>query len=453
MRKLQILLVFWVLSTGCKEPQNVVGEKSETSAGYEDPLNPMGIDSAKLIEGEYLFFLDESKYAPLINVDDPNFNYKEVDFKKVDLLKEKIIAHVDSVFKVKLDKKDVFATTFSGFFVSGMPNVQAMEILSNTSIILSAQNNFTFQNVIARMQSPGPILQNVIARMQEWQYNVEKKTSSKVLFVRPVQTPGDLNRKIWIVDSGVDANHTDLNVVRDPAFSVSYVNTEPDPLVDIIGHGTHCAGIAAGKATVPTGLGMNGVSPGAPLVSVKVINWNGEGKWVDVLFALDHIVAKSNSGDVVNLSLGGLLPGNNPCTFQMAILNQIKALSIKQVYVVMAAGNTNVSSKEFYPGCFDFNNVFTVGSLAVTFDFSPGGGFSMATFSTYSNFGRPSIDYVAPGDFVFSTFPFNRYAILSGTSMATAMVSGIIHAKGSKPDDTETLIGPPGSTTYPIAKF
>ncbi|WP_332913072.1 S8 family serine peptidase [Algoriphagus boritolerans] len=74
-------------------------------------------------------------------------------------------------------------------------------------------------------------------------------------------------------------------------------------------------------------------------------------------------------------------------------------------------------------------------------------------FSTFSNFGIPSIDYAAPGEVVFSTFPGNRYAVLSGTSMATAMVAGIIHLKGGPPSANTTVTGPPGSTDYPIANY
>ncbi|HSF54464.1 MAG TPA: S8 family serine peptidase [Algoriphagus sp.] len=453
MKNLHILLVFFALTLGCKEPQTGESEKSETSSIIEDPLNPLGIDSAKLIEGEYLFFLNESKYSPLINDDDPNFNYQDVDFKKVDLLKEIIIADLDSAFGLKLKKNDVYATTFSGFYVFEMPTVQALEILSNTSIISSAQKNFTIQNVIARMQSPGPIPQNIIARMQEWQYDSVKRTSSKVLYVNPTMASINSSNKIWIVDSGVDANHSDLNVVMDPTISVSFVDNEPNPLVDIVGHGTHCAGIAAGKANLPTGIGMNGVSPGAPIVSVKVIDWNGIGIWKDIVDALDHIFINSLPGDVVSLSIGDLLPGNASCLSHPQIWRGIKKLADHGVFVVMAAGNTGVNSDRFFPGCFNHPNVFTIGSLDVTFGFDSNQQFSIPTFSTYSNDSIPSIDYVAPGDFVFSTFTCGGYAILSGTSMATAMVAGIIHAKGSNPNGTETLIGPPGSTTYPIAKY
>ncbi|WP_084454713.1 S8 family peptidase [Algoriphagus terrigena] len=456
MRKVLLFMLVCLIISGCAKNGISEGEKNETTVYSGSSLNPLGIDSAKLIDGEYLFFLDESKYLPLIKVDDTDFSIEEVDLDKVDALKKKIQLDLDSAFSLKLPLKHIFATTFSGFFVSGISVAKANEILSTVSLITSGQNNFTIQNVRATMQAPGPIPQNTRPSMQEWQYDSIKKTSSKVLYVNPTLTSGNSAKKIWIVDSGVDASHSDLNVITDPAFSVSFVHNEPNALVDVVGHGTHCAGIAAGKAryTEDGMLGMNGVSPNAPIVSVKVINWNGEGKWSDVKFAFEHIFEKSKAGDVVSASFGDLLPGAaNVCNFQNGVLNAIEKLAGKGVSVVMAAGNTGIDSKRFYPACYDRENVFTIGSLSVTYGFGSNLQFSTPSFSTYSNFGSPPIDYVAPGDFVFSTFPGNRYAILSGTSMSTAMVAGIIHAKGGGPNGSEYLYRPPSTTRYLIAKY
>ena len=81
-------------------------------------------------------------------------------------------------------------------------------------------------------------------------------------------------------------------------------------LEDEIGHGTHCAGIAAALAhnnSDPSLLGMNGVSPGAPLVPVKVINKLGFGNWVKVLQAMDDLLVNALKGDIINLSIVCLL--------------------------------------------------------------------------------------------------------------------------------------------------
>lgn len=459
MRSTLILGVLTFLLFSCTGSNKSNQGEEQITKSVDDPLNPLGIDSALLIEGEYLFYLNEEIYPPIISEGDSSSFTKAIDEKELLNRKNTITSDMKSEFNLTLNEDDIFITTFSGFFVSDISEDVALQILSNTGKVSRGQQNFTIQNIRARMQGDGPVLQNIRARMQEWQYDEDLHTSMGVLFVNPNSNTTSSQRKVWIVDSGVDINHQDLNVLADPLFSKSFVQSEPDPLYDLVGHGTHLAGIIGGRAhnnSNPDLLGMNGVSPGAPIVSLKVINWNGEGTWTNVKKALSRIRDRGASGDVVTLSLGDLLPGQgqNPnCNFHGDLLDQIKALANLGIYVVMAAGNTGISSTRFYPACFEYpSNVYTVASLNVTYDFT-GNQFYAPVFSTYSNFGRPTIDYVAPGDVIFSTFPGNRYAVLSGTSMATAMVAGIIHLKGGPPSANETLTGPPGNTLYPIAKY
>lgn len=459
MRNILILGVITLILFSCTGSEKSNIEEQQTTNTTVDPLNPLDIDSALLIEGEYLFYLNEEIFPPIIFEGDSNSFTKVIDEKELLNRKKAIISEMISEFNLTLNEDDIFITTFSGFFVTDISEDVAIQILSKTKKISKGQQNFTIQNIRARMQGDGPVLQTTRARMQEWQYDENLHTSMGVFYVNPNSNTTSSQSKVWIVDSGVDINHRDLNVIADPLYSKSFLKVEKDPLYDVIGHGTHIAGIIGGRAhngSNPGLLGMNGVSPWAPIVSLKVIDWNGEGSWANVKQALTHIRDRGASGDVVTLSLGDLLPGNGPnpnCNFHGDLLNQIKSLADMGIYVVMAAGNTGVSSTRFYPACFEYpSNVFTVASLHVTYDFAAN-QFSPPAFSTYSNFGRPTIDFVAPGDVVFSTFPCDRYAVLSGTSMATAMVAGIIHLKGSPPSANETLTGPPGNTIYPISKY
>ncbi|WP_373398130.1 S8 family serine peptidase [Algoriphagus halophilus] len=401
------------------------------------------MDVSQYIEGSYLFYLDEDHFRPIIPENSLKLSEIEITPDLIGLKKGEIMNFFSETFNLKITPEDVFVLSFSAARVSEITEEQALQILNDPKV-KSAQNDFTIQNIRPKMQGEGPVEQNIRPKMQEeWQYDSIKHSSTNVEFVNPEGKVGNTTNKIWIVDTGVDGNHQDLNVITDPEYSKSFVDTETNPLMDILGHGTHCAGIAAGLAhhqSDPNVLGMNGVSPGAPIVSVKVINWYGEGVWSKVLDAMEHVILKSSPGDIISMSFGDKLPGNanpNKClpmptsstNNKRYLLNQIEILASNGVYVVMASGNTGESSEGFFPGCFDFNDmVMTVGSIKTTYDFTTGDYNS--SFSVFSSRGIPSIDFVAPGEFMFSTFPHNLYAVLSGTSMSTAMVAGIIHANG-----------------------
>lgn len=103
----------------------------------------------------------------------------------------------------------------------------------------------------------------------------------------------------WIIDTGIDADHPDLNV--DKERSVSYVNGKT--FDDDNGHGTHVAGSIGAKNNRE---GILGVASNARLVSLKVMNQVGEGRLSNVLAALGHVYRNGKPGDVVNMSLGYL---------------------------------------------------------------------------------------------------------------------------------------------------
>ncbi|WP_332913073.1 S8 family serine peptidase [Algoriphagus boritolerans] len=285
MRNVLIWGVFTFLLVSCAKSEKSNNEEPQKAATTDDPLNLLGIDSTLLIEGEYLFYLNEEVYPPIISENDSNSFTKTISEKELNDKKNAILADIETDLNLKLSQEDIFVTTFSGFFVSGISKEMADQILSETEKVSKGQQNFTIQNIRARMQGDGPVLQTIRARMQEWQYDEELHTSTGVMFVNPNSNTTNSSSKVWILDTGVDSNHQDLNVISDPFLSKSFIQSEPDPLYDLVGHGTHVAGIIGGRAhnnSNPQLLGMNGVSPWAPIVSLKVINWNGEGTWVNV---------------------------------------------------------------------------------------------------------------------------------------------------------------------------
>jgi len=199
---------------------------------------------------------------------------------------------------------------------------------------------------------------------------------------------------IAIVDTGVDFGHADL--ASKLVAGYDFVNNDSNPQDDN-GHGTHVAGIAAASSN--NGTGVAGVSWGARLMPVKVLDFAGRGTYSatadGVLWAMNH------GAQVVNLSLGGSFPGS-------VLEDAINYAHSQGVLVVAASGNGS-NNFVLYPARYP--NVIAVAS-------SDG----MNHWSG-SNYG-PEIDLAAPGSLIYSTV-IGGYDTKSGSSMATGFVSGL----------------------------
>ena len=317
-------------------------------------------------------------------------------------------------------------------FVANLSMSQINE-LQNDPNVEGVYPDFTIQSTRPRMQSR-PRMQGESINESDF-YDPVSKSSCAIPLIGGSQTSSS-NSSIWVIDSGVDASHLDLNVNSNPLLSVSFVETEGNPLVDMIGHGTHCAGLAAGKGSGNPG--VTGMSAGAEIISVKILDSNGLGTWSQLILALDHVSKFGVKGDVVLMSLGG----GNECSDDPILRDLITSLGNDRIFVVMSAGNDGVMSSQNLPGCIDGQNIVTVGALDFSCD-------ELQGLAGYSNTGIPSIDYLAPGSNMISAFPNNQYQTMSGTSMAAAVVAGLIHSTGNLP----RVIGSTQANgiTYPFA--
>jgi minor extracellular protease Epr len=204
------------------------------------------------------------------------------------------------------------------------------------------------------------------------------------------------NVKIAIMDSGISP-HEDIKIAGGKSF-VSYTTSYKDDS----GHGTHVAGIVGAQNN---GLGIVGVAPDAKLYALKVLDKNGQGYLSDMISAIDWAI--SNKMDILNLSLGSLEPSY--------VLEKAMTKAYQSGMLIVAAGGNdgtsagngdNVAYPAKYPAVIavsavDQNNV-------------------RGSFSATGN----AIEYSAPGVQIVSTHLNNKYVSYSGTSMATAFVSG-----------------------------
>ncbi len=231
---------------------------------------------------------------------------------------------------------------------------------------------------------------------------------------------------IWIVDTGIDLDHPDLNVNTE--FGRAFVDGSPD---DAQGHGTHVAGIAG---AIANDVGILGVSAGAPVVPVDVFGNGGSTFTSTIISGMDYVAANDLAGDVVNMSLG---PRNRTgCDTNSAYRLALERLN-NQSLVALAAGNSNDDAAFYDPACQNLSNVYTVASMTCN-----------GNFSSFSNFGEP-VDWIATGSSVTSTYPGGGYATLSGTSMASPVVAGILHQRGRAPQSCGSVTFE--GRSYPVA--
>ncbi len=238
-----------------------------------------------------------------------------------------------------------------------------------------------------------------------------------------------LTRVAWIVDTGIDLDHPDLNV--NTSRSRTFVRTRRDARTadDLNGHGTHVAGTIAAKNN---SIGVVGVAAGATVIAVKVLSSNGSGYISDIVYGLDYVAQNGSENDVVNLSLGG----GASTTLDNAVVGCANAGLI----VCIAAGNSSAYAGNYSPARVNGTNIYTVSAHN-----------SSDVFASWSNYGNPPVDYCAPGVSVYSTYKGGRYATLSGTSMATPHVAGILLLNNGAIYSRGYVSNDPDGTADPLA--
>ena len=235
--------------------------------------------------------------------------------------------------------------------------------------------------------------------------------------------------KIWIVDTGIAVDNPYLNVDTQNAQNFT-VNPPSSNAYDDNGHGTAVAGVAASRK-IKLNASMticSSVSAGAKVVPIKVLDATGGGDWSNILRSLDYIAIKGSKDDVINMSLGDF-PIKN-CTGEIPNLETTLVNAASKFFVVVAAGNDGDDVMRTVPGCIngpDGTRIYTVASASC--------GNQCENFSNYG----ASVDWLAVSN-VFTTYlkdPVSQewtFIATSGTSISSAVISGLIHSTGRAPN-------------------
>jgi subtilisin family serine protease len=230
--------------------------------------------------------------------------------------------------------------------------------------------------------------------------------------------------KIAILDSGIDLHHADFENRIQPENTKNFVNPNEN-VNDFNGHGTHVAGIIAGmrKDTKE----RYGVAPNATLIIGKVLNNNGSTiSPKTILRAIEWAIEKG--ANIINMSFGSEGYGSNPFKSNFHELAQ-RAIN-KGVFLVAAVGNKSdrtaknplVSEKDGVLTKIDFPA--NVPQIIAVSGINQNKEIHFRANSAISS--NTEIEFVDPGFEINSSYKNNTYASDTGTSMATAFVSGMI---------------------------
>ncbi|MCK8523435.1 S8 family serine peptidase [Aquimarina sp. D1M17] len=391
LRILSAITVFSFLFYSC-EKDNDGFTDAETGIELETPDN-IGADEA--VSGKYIVIYNDDKSL--------SGDVAKMQAKSQQTLAKYAIA--DS------NLEEIYSYAIQGFAVANLSTKQA-ELLSNDADVAFVEPDI-IHKLDMDMGKPVSSLPATVNDKSDATKDVGLPNGEFLPWgVQLVGRANGSGRTCWIIDSGI-APHSDLNI--NTGRSRSFVGGS---WVDQNGHGTHVAGTVAARNN---GSGVIGVAYGATVVSVRVLNAQGSGATSGILSGVDYVANNAGNGDTWNYSVGF----RNRATSQ-AIDNAFRNLEGRAIGA-MAAGNSNDDTQFYSPQRLRTSNSWNVGNMTRN-----------RTAAGTSNYGS-SVDRWAPGTAVWSTWLNGQFNRISGTSMASPHVAGILLLRGNRTGTSGTV--------------
>ena len=371
-----VLSIVGLVLTGCSDNESI-----QTIQAIQE-LPSISNFTSHPIEGQYIIVLDDN-YANKMT-SNKNFDYDN----RISFMKEKFTRDMVNIGLVKDNILATFGYTINGF--SAKLTEKQVNLLKNDSRIKSIEQDqmITLSPIKIFKGKPGGGSGTPPAQETPWG------------ITRVGGGAYNGSATAWIIDSGIDLDHPDLNV--DTGRSKSFLRRGgPD---DENGHGTHVAGTVAAKNNSE---GVVGVAPGATLVAVRVLDRRGSGSTSGVIAGVDYVAANGQNGDVANMSLGGGI--------STALDNAVINAAASGVKFALAAGNESTDANNSSPARANHANIYTISAMDIN-----------DNFASFSNYGNPPIEFCAPGVAIKSTWKKGGYNTISGTSMAAPHVCGLL---------------------------
>jgi subtilisin family serine protease len=300
----------------------------------------------------------------------------------------------------------------------GVDPALALRQFQQSPLIVYAEPDSTIRLADTASGYPGgaPVYPNNASFGQQWGLNSPSDMDIDAPEAWSVTT-GSPATTVAVLDTGVDVSNPAFagrlwvnaaaSTPRAAVYGWNFLNNNGN-VQDNNGHGTHVTGILAASGN--SGAGVVGVNWHAQIMPLKILAADGSGTLdaavAAVYFAADH------GARVINASWGGAMP-------DQALDDAIGYADRKGVVFVTAAGNsgTNNDLVPTFPASYHTPNMLVVAAVDAS-----------GALASFSNYGVQSVDLAAPGVNILSTYPraLGGYAWLSGTSMATPFVSGVV---------------------------
>lgn len=237
-----------------------------------------------------------------------------------------------------------------------------------------------------------PTYQSVAVKQEQLSWGIRRIEAPKAW-----QLSQGRGIRVAVIDTGISSLHPALQRNYRGGINILSPYFEPE---DYNGHGTHVAGIIAGRSM---DTGIVGVAPRASIYAVKAFNRQGNANLSDLLTAINWCIDKRMH--VVNMSFGMEKVSES-------LGQAVQIAHRKGIVMIAASGNKGNRVRIDYPACYP--ETIGVGSISAN-----------GRVSTFTNIGK-GIDLLAPGEKILSSWLMSSKREMSGTSMAVPHVTGTI---------------------------